>query len=76
MQSVILKPINAIQYTPTNPTLAALFKQVQHHVSHQQYDLVIDLLTQAKHNEAYATCKVNWDKLIASHLPYINSPHI
>ena len=76
MQSVILKPIRAIQYTPTNPTLKSLFTQVQHHVQHQQYDLVIDLLNNARHNPAYATCKVNWDKLIASHLPYINSPHI
>ena len=76
MQSVILKPINAIQYTPSSPTLKALFTQVQHHVNHQQFDLVVDLLTQAKHNEAYSKCKVNWDKLIASHLPYIRSPHI
>jgi len=76
MQSVILKPVRAVQYTPSSPTLRALFKQVQHHVNHQQFDLVVDLLTQAKHNEAYSKCKVNWDKLIASHLPYINSPHI
>ena len=76
MQSIILKPINAIQYTPANPTLKSLFQQVQHLVSHQQFDLVVDLLTQARHNPAYAKCKVNWDKLIASHLPYIRSPHI
>ena len=76
MQSVILKPVRAIQYTPSNPTLKALFTQVQHLVSHQQFDLVVDLLTQARHDEAYAKCRVNWDKLIASHLPYINSPHV
>ena len=75
MQSIILKPIRAVQYTPSNPTLKALFTQVQHHVSHQQFDLVVDLLTQAKHNLAYSKCKVNWDRVIASHLPYINSPH-
>ena len=71
MQSIILKPVNAIQYTPSNPTLKSLFRQVQHHVSHQQYDLVVDLLTQAKHNEAYSKCKVNWDSLIARHTQYI-----
>ena len=76
MQSVILKPVRAVQYTPSNPTLKALFTQVQHLVSHQQFDLVVDLLTQAKHNEAYAECRVNWDQVIASHLPYIRSPHI
>ena len=76
MQSVILKPIRAIQYTPTNPTLKSLFTQVQHHVSLQQYDLVVDLLDCARHDPAYSRCKVNWDKLMASHLPYINSPHI
>ena len=76
MQSIILKPIRAIQYTPSNPTLKSLFTQVQHLVSHQQFDLVVDLLTQAQHDEAYAKCRVNWDKLIASHLPYINSPHV
>ena len=75
MQSVILKPIRAVQYTPSNPTLKALFTRVQHLVSHQQFDLVVDLLTQAKHNLAYSKCKVNWDRVIASHLPYINSPH-
>ncbi len=71
MQSIILKPINAIQYTPSNPTLKSLFTQVQHLVSHQQFDLVVDLLTQARHNEAYAKCKVNWDSLIANHSQYI-----
>jgi len=71
MQSVILKPINAIQYTPSNPTLKALFTQVQQHVRHQQFDLVVHLLTQARHNPAYAKCKVNWDKLIAHHTQYI-----
>ena len=76
MQSVILKPVNAIQYTASNPTLKALFTQVQQHVRHQQFDLVVDLLRRARHNPAYSQCKVNWDKLIASHLPYINSPHI
>ena len=76
MQSIILKPVNAIQYTPSNPTLKALFTQVQHLVSHQQFDLVVHLLTQAKHNEAYAKCKVNWDKLIASHYQLRNSPHV
>ena len=76
MQSIILKPIRAVQYTPSNPTLKALFTQVQHLVSHQQFDLVVDLLTQAKHHEAYAKCKVNWDKLIASHYQLRNSPHV
>ena len=76
MQSIILKPIRAVQYTPSNPTLKSLFTRVQHLVSHQQRDLVVDLLTQAQHDEAYAKCRVNWDKLIASHLPYINSPHV
>jgi len=71
MQSVILKPINAVQYTPANPTLKALFTQVQHHVDLCQFDRVVDLLTQAKHNEAYAKCKVNWDSLIANHSQYI-----
>ena len=71
MQSVILKPIRAVQYTPSNPTLKALFKQVQHHVSLQQYDLVVDLLTQARHNPAYAKCRVNWDQLIAHHQQFI-----
>ena len=71
MQSIILKPVRAIQYTPSSPTLKALFTQVQHHVNHQQFDLVVDLLTQAKHNEAYAKCKVNWDSLIANHSQYI-----
>ena len=76
MQSIILKPCQPIQYTTTNPTLKSLFTRVQHLVSHQQFDLVVDLLTRAKHDEAYAKCRVNWDKLIASHLPYINSPHV
>ena len=67
MQSVILKPVNAIQYTPSNPTLKSLFTQVQHHVDLYQFDLVVDLLTQARHNPAYAKCKVNWDSLIAHH---------
>ena len=71
MQSIILKPINAIQYTASNPALKSLFTQVQHHVRHQQFDLVVDLLTQARHNEAYAKCKVNWDHLIAHHSQYI-----
>ncbi len=71
MQSIILKPINAIQYTPSNPTLKSLFTQVQHHVDLYQFDLVVDLLTQARHNPAYAKCKVNWDKLIAHHQQYI-----
>jgi len=71
MQSVILKPVRAIQYTPSNPTLRALFTQVQHLVSHQQFDLVVDLLTQARHNPAYAKCRVNWDSLIAHHSQYI-----
>jgi hypothetical protein len=71
MQSIILKPINAVQYTPSNPTLKSLFKQVQHHVNHQQFDLAVDLLTQASHNSIYSKCKVNWDKLIANHSQYI-----
>ena len=71
MQSVILKPVNAIQYTASNPTLKALFTQVQQHVRHQQFDLVVDLLRRARHNPAYAKCKVNWDKLIAHHTQYI-----
>ena len=76
MQSIILKPIRAVQYTPSNPTLKSLFTQVQHLVSHQQYDLVVDLLNRARHDPAYSRCKVNWDKLMASHLPYIRSPHV
>jgi hypothetical protein len=76
MQSIILKPIRAVQYTPSNPTLKSLFTRVQHHVSHQQFDLVVDLLTQARHNPAYSKCKVNWDKLIASHYQLRNSPHV
>ena len=68
MQSIMPKPCRAIEYTPTNPTLKSLFQQVQHHILLRQHDLVIDLLTQAKHNEAYAKCKVNWDNVIASHL--------
>ena len=76
MQSIILKPIRAVQYTPSNPTLKSLFTQVQHLVSHQQFDLVVALLTQARHNEAYAKCRVNWDKLIASHYQLRNSPHV
>ena len=75
MQSVILKPIRAVQYTPSDPTLKSLFTRVQHLVSHQQRDLAVALLTQARHNPAYSRCKVNWDRVIASHLPYINSPH-
>ena len=71
MQSIILKPVRAVQYTPSNPTLKSLFRQVQHHVSHQQFDLVIDLLNNARHNPAYAKCKVNWDQLIANHQQYI-----
>ena len=71
MQSVILKPINAIQYTASNPTLKSLFTQVQHHVDLYQFDLVVDLLTQARHTPAYAKCKVNWDSLIAHHTQYI-----
>jgi len=71
MQSIILKPINAIQYTPSNPTLKSLFTQVQHLVSHQQFDLVVDLLNRARHNPAYAKCRVNWDHLIAHHSQYI-----
>ena len=76
MQSIILKPIRAVQYTPSNPTLKALFTQVQHHVSHQQFDLVVDLLTQARHNLAYSKCKVNWDRVIAAHYQLRNSPHV
>ena len=71
MQSVILKPVRAIQYTPSNPTLKSLFTQVQHHVDLYQFDLVVDLLTQARHNPAYAKCKGNWDHLIAHHTQYI-----
>ena len=71
MQSIILKPVRAVQYTPSNPTLKALFTQVQHLVNHQQFDLVVQLLTQARHNPAYAKCKVNWDSLIAHHNQYI-----
>ena len=71
MQSIILKPINAIQYTPSNPTLKSLFTQVQRLVSHQQFDLVVDLLNNARHNPAYSKCKVNWDHLIAHHSQYI-----
>ena len=71
MQSVILKPVNAIQYTPSNPTLKSLFTQVQQHVDLYQFDLVVDLLTQARHNPAYAKCKVDWDSLIAHHTQYI-----
>ena len=71
MQSIILKPINAIQYTPSNPTLKSLFTQVQHHVNAQQFDLVVDLLTRARHNPAYSKCKVNWDSLVAHHSQYI-----
>ena len=71
MQSIILKPINAIQYTASNPTLKSLFTQVQHLVRHQQFDLVVDLLTQARHNPAYAKCKVNWDSLIKHHTQLI-----
>ena len=71
MQSIILKPVNAIQYTPSNPTLKALFTQVQYHVNAQQFDLVVGLLTQARHNKAYSKCKVNWDSLIANHSQYI-----
>ena len=67
MQSIILKPVRAVQYTPSNPTLKALLTQVQHLVNHQQRDLVVQLLTQARHNPAYAKCKVNWDSLIAHH---------
>ena len=71
MQSIILKPVRAIQYTPSNPTLKSLFTQVQHHVNAQQFDLVVDLLTQARHNPAYSKCKVNWDSLVAHHSQYI-----
>ena len=71
MQSIILKPINAIQYTPSNPTLKSLFTQVQRLVSHQQRDLVVDLLRRARHNPAYAKCRVNWDHLVAHHSQYI-----
>ena len=71
MQSIILKPCQPIQYTPSNPTLKSLFTQVQQHVRHQQFDLVVHLLTQARHDPAYAKCKVNWDQLIANHQQYI-----
>ena len=71
MQSVILKPVRAIQYTPSNPTLKSLFTQVQQHVDLYQFDRVVDLLTQARHNPAYCKCKVNWDSLIAHHTQYI-----
>jgi len=71
MQSAILKPVRAIQYTASNPTLKSLFTQVQHHVDLYQFDRVVDLLTQARHNPAYAKCKVNWDHLIAHHTQYI-----
>ncbi len=71
MQSIILKPVRAVQYTPSNPTLKSLFTQVQHHVNAQQFDLVVDLLTQARHNPAYSKCKVNWDSLVAHHSQYI-----
>ena len=71
MQSIILKPINAIQYTASNPTLKSLFTQVQHHVDLYQFDRVVHLLTQARHNPAYAKCKVNWDHLVAHHSQYI-----
>ena len=71
MQSVILKPVRAIQYTPSNPTLKSLFTQVQQHVDLYQFDRVVDLLTQARHNPAYSKCKVNWDSLIAHHTQYI-----
>ena len=71
MRSIILKPVNAIQYTPSSPTLRALFTQVQRHVDLCEFDRVVDLLTQAKHNKAYAKCKVNWDSLIANHSQYI-----
>ena len=71
MQSVILKPVRAIQYTPSNPTLKSLFQQVQHHVDLYQFDLVVDLLNRARHNPAYAKCRVNWDSLIARHTQYI-----
>ncbi len=71
MQSVILKPINAIQYTASNPTLKSLFTQVQQHVNQYEFDLVVDLLRRARHNPAYAKCKVDWDSLIAHHTQYI-----
>ena len=71
MQSVILKPVRAVQYTPANPALKSLFTQVQQHVNQYEFDLVVDLLTQARHNPAYAKCKVNWDSLIAHHTQYI-----
>ena len=71
MQSIILKPVRAVQYTPSNPTLKSLFTQVQHLVNAQQFDLVVDLLTQARHNPAYSKCKVNWDSLVAHHSQYI-----
>ena len=76
MQSIILKPCQPIQYTPSDPTLKALFTRVQHLVSHQQRDLVVDLLTQARHDLAHSRCKVDWDKPMASHLPLIRSPHV
>jgi len=71
MQSVILKPIRPVQYTPANPTLKALFGQVQHHVKQYEFDRVVDLLNCARHNPAYAKCKVNWDQLIAHHQQFI-----
>ena len=71
MQSIILKPVRAVQYTPANPTLKSLFTQVQQHVNQYEFDLVVDLLTQARHNPAYAKCKVDWDHLIAHHQQYI-----
>lgn len=71
MQDWILKPKQAIQYTPSNPTLKSLFKQVQHHVDQYEFDLVVDLLDRARHNPAYAKCRVNWDRLIAHHTQYI-----
>ena len=71
MQDWILKPKQAIQYTPSNPTLKSLFKQVQHHVDQYEFDLVVDLLDRARHNPAYAKCRVNWDSLIAHHTQYI-----
>ena len=71
MQSIILKPVRAVQYTPANPALKSLFTQVQHHVNQYEFDLVVDLLTQARHNPAYAKCKVDWDHLIAHHTQYI-----
>ena len=71
MQSIILKPVRAVQYTPANPTLKSLFTQVQQHVNQYEFDLVVDLLTQARHNPAYSRCKVDWDSLIAYHTQYI-----